>query len=175
MLLFLATRAGAGVTEMDFNSGDMVFKMRQVVMNQTFDQVCERFTTFDAVVCTDFNVHAGYLLKIPLKWKELLGPKSYSILDGDVANCSGSSIFQKALTKTGATTIKIHHRRRVVIHNADIYTDAVVVNTAFKSRRSRYDIGVGCNDDWDAAGRIMAPCLRRRGWRVLRSAPAPRG
>ncbi len=58
--------------------------------------------------------------------------------------------------ETRATMIKTYDGRRVVIPNSDIYTDSVVVNTAFDVRRSEYDIGVGCNDDWFAARRIIA-------------------
>lgn len=57
--------------------------------------------------------------------------------------------------ETRATLIKTYDGRRVVIPNSDIYTDSVIVNTAFESRRSQYDIGIGCNDDWDSARRIM--------------------
>ncbi len=58
--------------------------------------------------------------------------------------------------ETRATMIKTYDGRRVVIPNSDIYTDSVVVNTAFDVRRSEYDIGVGCNDDWFDARRIIA-------------------
>ncbi|MBR9864811.1 MAG: mechanosensitive ion channel family protein [Rhodobacteraceae bacterium] len=57
--------------------------------------------------------------------------------------------------ETRATLIKTYDGRRVVIPNADIYTDSVVVNTAFETRRSEYDIGIGCNDDWDTARKLM--------------------
>lgn len=57
--------------------------------------------------------------------------------------------------ETRATLIKTYDGRRVVIPNSDIYTDSVVVNTAFDIRRSQYDIGIGCNDDWDKAREIM--------------------
>lgn len=57
--------------------------------------------------------------------------------------------------ETRATMIKTYDGRRVVIPNSDIYSDSVVVNTAFKIRRSEYDIGIGCNDDWEKARRIM--------------------
>lgn len=57
--------------------------------------------------------------------------------------------------ETRATLIKTYDGRRVVIPNADIYTDSVVVNTAYKVRRSEYDIGIGCNDDWDRARALM--------------------
>ncbi|KIN75247.1 MscS Mechanosensitive ion channel [Sulfitobacter noctilucae] len=57
--------------------------------------------------------------------------------------------------ETRATLIKTYDGRRVVIPNSDIYTDSVVVNTAFETRRSQYDIGIGCNDDWQTARKIM--------------------
>ena len=57
--------------------------------------------------------------------------------------------------ETRATLIKTYDGRRVVIPNSDIYTDSVVVNTAYDKRRSEYDIGIGCNDDWGQARRIM--------------------
>ncbi|AKO98676.1 Small-conductance mechanosensitive channel [Marinovum algicola DG 898] len=57
--------------------------------------------------------------------------------------------------ETRATLIKTYDGRRVVIPNADIYTDAVTVNTAYDTRRSQYDIQIGCSDDFDRACKIM--------------------
>ena len=57
--------------------------------------------------------------------------------------------------ETRATLIKTYDGRRVVIPNSDIYTDAVIVNTAFDKVRSQYDIQIGCSDNWDKARRIM--------------------
>ncbi len=57
--------------------------------------------------------------------------------------------------ETRATMIKTYDGRRVVIPNSDIYTDAVVVNTAYDKRRSQYDVQIGCSDDIGAACRIM--------------------
>ncbi|WP_323763840.1 mechanosensitive ion channel family protein [Marinovum sp.] len=57
--------------------------------------------------------------------------------------------------ETRATLIKTYDGRRVVIPNADIYTDAVTVNTAYDTRRSQYDIQIGCSDDFDNACQIM--------------------
>lgn len=57
--------------------------------------------------------------------------------------------------ETRATLIKTYDGRRVVIPNSDIYTNSVMVNTAFKERRSQYDIGIGCNDDWQKARKLM--------------------
>ncbi|MGJ8530353.1 mechanosensitive ion channel family protein [Maritalea sp.] len=57
--------------------------------------------------------------------------------------------------ETRATFLKTYDGVRVVIPNSDIYTDAVIVNTAFENRRSEYDIGIGCNDDWEQAINII--------------------
>jgi small-conductance mechanosensitive channel len=73
--------------------------------------------------------------------------------------------------ETRATMIKTYDGRRVVIPNADIYTDSVVVNTAFEMRRSEYDVGIGCSDDWDEARKIMEEtCAGQEG---VMSDPAP--
>lgn len=57
--------------------------------------------------------------------------------------------------ETRATFIKTYDGKRVVIPNSDIYTNSVVVNTAFDQIRSSYEIGIGCNDDWDKATKLM--------------------
>jgi small-conductance mechanosensitive channel len=62
--------------------------------------------------------------------------------------------------ETRATLITTYDGRRVVIPNSVIYTDSVVVNTAFEMRRSEYDIGIGCNDDWDVARDTMLEACR---------------
>ena len=58
-----------------------------------------------------------------------------------------------------ATLIKTYDGRRVVIPNSDIYTEAVVVNTAFPRRRSEYDVGIGYGDDVDRACEVMLAAL----------------
>ncbi|MBB3712689.1 small-conductance mechanosensitive channel [Limimaricola variabilis] len=73
--------------------------------------------------------------------------------------------------ETRATLIKTYDGRRVVIPNADIYTDAVVVNTAFDKRRSQYDVLIGCSDDFDEACRIMIEAAQ--GCEGVLSDPAP--
>ena len=56
--------------------------------------------------------------------------------------------------ETRATLIRTYDNRRVVIPNSEIYTNSVVVKTAFESIRSEYDIGIGYGDDWDDALRL---------------------
>ncbi|WP_216679829.1 mechanosensitive ion channel family protein [Hymenobacter siberiensis] len=51
--------------------------------------------------------------------------------------------------QTRATTIKTYDGRRVVIPNAELFINAVTVNTAYDKRRLQYDIGIGYGDDID--------------------------
>jgi small conductance mechanosensitive channel len=62
--------------------------------------------------------------------------------------------------QTRATFIRTYDGRRVVIPNANVFTDVVVVNTAFERRRLEYDIGIGYGDDVDHARGIILQVLR---------------
>lgn len=53
--------------------------------------------------------------------------------------------------ETRSTLLKTYDGRRVVIPNGEIYTQAVVVNTAFEKIRSQYDVGIGYGDDIEQA------------------------
>jgi small conductance mechanosensitive channel len=53
--------------------------------------------------------------------------------------------------ETRATIIAQYDGRRVIIPNADVYSNAVTVNTARPTRRSSYDVGIGYGDDIEAA------------------------
>ncbi|MEZ5448402.1 MAG: mechanosensitive ion channel family protein [Thiolinea sp.] len=68
---------------------------------------------------------------------------------------SGSHEGTVEKIETRATFLKTYDGQRVVIPNADIYTDAVIVKTAFEQIRSQYDIGVGCNDSWEKAKALI--------------------
>lgn len=61
---------------------------------------------------------------------------------------------------TRATFIRTYDGRQVVIPNSDMFTQSVVVNTAFPIRRSEYDFGIGYGDDVELAKRIMLEQLR---------------
>lgn len=58
-----------------------------------------------------------------------------------------------------ATILKTYDGRRVVIPNGDIYTRAVVVNTAHEKRRSQYDVGIGYGDNIDEAKTAMGKAM----------------
>jgi small conductance mechanosensitive channel len=62
--------------------------------------------------------------------------------------------------QTRATLIKTYDGRRVVIPNASLFTESVVVNTAFKTRRMQYDVGVGYGDGLDEVERILLDAVR---------------
>lgn len=53
--------------------------------------------------------------------------------------------------QTRATTIRTYDGRRIVIPNAELFTNSVTVNTAFEQRRHEYDIGIGYGDDINKA------------------------
>ena len=62
--------------------------------------------------------------------------------------------------QTRATTIRTYDGRRIVIPNAELFTNSVTVNTAFDKRRLQYDIGIGYGDDIQEAKRIILDVLR---------------
>jgi small-conductance mechanosensitive channel len=62
--------------------------------------------------------------------------------------------------QTRATFIRTYDGRRVVIPNADLFTDTVVVNTAFAHRRLEYDIGIGYGDDVEQARVLILQTVR---------------
>jgi small-conductance mechanosensitive channel len=62
--------------------------------------------------------------------------------------------------ETRATFIKTYDGKRVVIPNSQIYTNPVVVNTAYENRRSQYDVGIGCSDDLREAAKIMLDVMQ---------------
>jgi small-conductance mechanosensitive channel len=53
--------------------------------------------------------------------------------------------------ETRAAIIAMYDGRRVIIPNANVYSNAVTVNTARPTRRSQYDVGIGYGDDIEAA------------------------
>ena len=62
--------------------------------------------------------------------------------------------------QTRATIIKTYDGRRIVIPNAELFTNSVTVNTAFDKRRLQYDVGIGYGDDIAEAKKIILKVLR---------------
>ncbi len=63
--------------------------------------------------------------------------------------------------QTRATLIKTYDGRRVVIPNADLFTESVIVNTAFAIRRSEYDVRIGYGDDIAQAKQLIVEAIKR--------------
>ena len=62
--------------------------------------------------------------------------------------------------ETRATTIRTYDNRRIVIPNAELFTNAVTVNTAFEKRRIQYDFGIGYGDDIEGARQLILETIR---------------
>jgi small conductance mechanosensitive channel len=61
--------------------------------------------------------------------------------------------------ETRATTIRTYDGRRIVIPNAELFTNSITVNTAFEQRRLQYDVGIGYGDDIEEAKRLILEVL----------------
>lgn len=61
--------------------------------------------------------------------------------------------------QTRATTIRTYDGRRIVIPNAELFTNSVMVNTAFDNRRLQYDVGIGYGDDIDRAKELILEAI----------------
>lgn len=59
-----------------------------------------------------------------------------------------------------ATTVRTYDGRRVVIPNAELFTNAVTVNTAFDKRRLEYNVGIGYGDDIGLARELILDAIR---------------
>jgi small conductance mechanosensitive channel len=62
--------------------------------------------------------------------------------------------------ETRTTIIKTYDGRRVYVPNGEIFTNAVIVNTAYGFRRSHCDIGIGYGDDVRRAAAAITEALR---------------
>ncbi|WP_437589061.1 mechanosensitive ion channel family protein [Sorangium sp. So ce1000] len=62
--------------------------------------------------------------------------------------------------QTRATLLKTYDGRRVVIPNSELFTNSVMVNTAFEVRRLEYDVGIGYGDDVERAKALILEALR---------------
>lgn len=62
--------------------------------------------------------------------------------------------------ETRATFIRTYDGRRVIVPNALIYTDPVIVISAYNVLRSEYDVGIGYGDDIGRAKEILLDVVR---------------
>jgi len=59
-----------------------------------------------------------------------------------------------------ATVVRTYDNRQIVIPNGELFTNSVTVNTAYKMRRSQYDVGIGYSDDIAAAQQLCLDVMR---------------
>ncbi len=71
-----------------------------------------------------------------------------------------------------ATKMKTYDGERVVIPNSDLYMNAVLVRTAFPSRRTKITVGIGYGEDLENARRIMLNVLKSTKGVLEEPAPA---
>ncbi|KAI9135409.1 mechanosensitive ion channel family protein [Acaryochloris sp. CCMEE 5410] len=62
--------------------------------------------------------------------------------------------------QTRATTIRTYDNRRIVIPNSELFTNSVLVNTAFEKRRLQYDIGIHYDADIDQASQLILAAMQ---------------
>jgi len=72
---------------------------------------------------------------------------------------------------TRSTFIKTYDGLKVLIPNGQVYTNPMIILTAYESRRSQYDIGIGYGDDVGEASKIILNILKNTNG-VLKD-PAP--
>jgi small conductance mechanosensitive channel len=60
-----------------------------------------------------------------------------------------------------ATTVKTYDGRRVVIPNAELFTNSVTVNTAFDNRRWEYELSTKVTDDLPSLKSLIVDTVRR--------------
>ncbi|HBB36023.1 MAG TPA: mechanosensitive ion channel protein MscS [Cyanobacteria bacterium UBA8803] len=61
--------------------------------------------------------------------------------------------------QTRATTIRTYDGRRIVVPNAELFTNSVTVNTAFENRRLEYDVGIGYGDNIERAKELILEAI----------------
>ena len=62
--------------------------------------------------------------------------------------------------ETRCTMIKTFDSQQAVVPNSQLYTNAVLVKSAYPKRRSEYDVGIGYADDLDRARETLLEVLR---------------
>jgi small conductance mechanosensitive channel len=73
--------------------------------------------------------------------------------------------------QTRATMLRTYDSRRIVIPNAELFTNSVTVNTAYEHRRLEYDVGIGYGDDTERAKELMLEAMK--GVEGVLADPAP--
>lgn len=138
VVLFIGLLIALSVALPTFQPGDViqVLGISSVAIGFAFRDILQNFL-------------AGILLLLtqPFRIGDQIVARSY---EGTVEDIQARATF--ILTCDG---------RRVVVPNAALFTDTVVVNTAFAHRRLEYDVGIGYGDDIERARSIMLQAAQR--------------
>jgi small-conductance mechanosensitive channel len=62
---------------------------------------------------------------------------------------------------TRSTRVKTYDGERAVVPNGDVYTNAILVRSAYASRRIRLTVGIGYKDSIESARKIIHDVLRK--------------
>jgi small-conductance mechanosensitive channel len=132
LVIFVGLLVSLSVALPTFNPGDVVqvLGISSVAIGFAFRDILQNFL-------------AGLLLLIT---------QPFRIGDQIVARGYEGTVEE---IQTRATFIRTYDGRRVVVPNADLFTDTVVVNTAFAQRRLEYDVGIGYGDQIEDARRAI--------------------
>jgi small-conductance mechanosensitive channel len=57
--------------------------------------------------------------------------------------------------QTRATYIKTYDGRRIIVPNAELFTKSVIINTAYRTVRTEYTLGIGYGDDLTRAQELI--------------------
>ena len=110
------------------------------------------------------DILQNYFAGILLLWRE-----PFKV--GDQIETTNGFIGTVEAVETRATMIRTYDGRRVVIPNTNLFTDSVMVNTAYAVRRSEYDVGIGYGDNIERARRVMLDTLQKTEGVLQKPAP----
>lgn len=134
--LFAITLAAPSIKPVDFIAGLGIFS---IALGFAFQDILS-------------NLLAGLLLIIRQPFEQ-----------GDQIEVNGFTGTVEGIT-IRETTLKTFDGQRVIVPNADVYQSAIQVRTAFGSRRTNLEIGVGYEDDLDLAETaILEACASAEG------------
>lgn len=137
LLIFFGVLVGLSIVIPSFRFGDLVqlLGISSVAIGFAFKDILQ-------------NYLAGILILITEPFR--IGDQIISgVFEGTVEDIQIRS-----------THLKTYDGRRIVIPNSLLYTDTVIVNTAYASRRVEYDVGIGYGDDPKAAKECILAALK---------------
>lgn len=173
-LFYLGSRVGAGVarkvasrTGMPTNLVELLVRVGAVVV-LTFGLLLAAVIVFPAFKLGDLvawlglsSVAIGFAFKDILQnfiaGLFLLWRQPFRVGDEIVAGDYSGRVEE---ITARSTRIHTYDGERAVIPNADVYTQPVLVRTAYGKRRSRVDVGIGYADDLEKARAVVLEAVQ---------------